>query len=62
VKAKDTQADVISYQLIIEPKFDRRFVKGTVEIDFLINSNMDSVVFKSGNRKSKWRVCSRLKK
>lgn len=45
----DTEPDVISYHLTIEPKIDEGYVNGTVIINFKINTNADSVVLNSGN-------------
>ncbi len=45
----DTELDVISYHLTIEPKIDEGYVSGTVIINFQINTNADSIIMNSGN-------------
>ena len=46
---KREKIDVKIYHLTIEPDFKRNSIKGSVVIDFSVKSNIDSVVFKSGN-------------
>lgn len=43
----DTELDVISYHLTIEPKIDDGYIRGRIIINFQINA--DSVIMKSGN-------------
>lgn len=47
--SKDIQPDVTSYHLTIEPNIDEATIKGSVVINFQINSDMDSVIFNAGN-------------
>lgn len=47
----DTELDVISYHLTIEPKIDEGYICGRVIIRFQINANADSVVMNSGKLK-----------
>ena len=49
VCAKDIQPDVTSYHVTIDPNIDERSISGSVMINFLLNSSMDSVIFNSGN-------------
>lgn len=47
--SKDIQPDVTNYHLTVEPNIDDNYLKGSVVINFQINSDADSVIFKSGN-------------
>jgi len=45
----DSEPDVISYHLTIEPKIEEGFIQGTVIIHFQINPTTDSVILNAGN-------------
>ncbi len=49
VSPQNIQPDVTSYHLSIEPNIVESTIKGSVIINFQLNSNADSVIFKSGN-------------
>lgn len=49
VSSKDIQLDVISYHLTIEPNINEGAIRGSIVINFQVNSHIDSVIFKSGN-------------
>ena len=45
----NSQLDVLSYNLTIEPNITDGIINGSVEINFLVNSDADSVIFNSGS-------------
>ncbi|WP_298517810.1 M1 family metallopeptidase [uncultured Kordia sp.] len=49
VGSKNFELDVISYHLTIEPDIGKKYIRGTVVIKFQIETNANTVVFKSGN-------------
>lgn len=47
--SKNIQPDVASYHLTLEPNIDEGTINGSVEINFELNEDLDTVVFKSGD-------------
>jgi aminopeptidase N len=47
--SKNSHLDVRSYYLTIEPSITEGIINGSVKINFLVNSDADSVIFNSGD-------------